>query len=182
MKSYLDSRTLITKEYETLRMPETLTAVTVFCLPAQKKVELDEVGKAINNIVSKQVFDGYEVEDKRVKVECGASGASQEFILGIMVGVSANISYDMLKAIFIWAKSKINLKQKKELTNIEDYIDTVKDIITKHFLPIKKLSVLEIQKTVTVVKAKLEDERGNKYEVELFPDGKIIKIKKITIA
>jgi len=160
--------------------PETLTAVTFFQLPAGTNIELDEVSMAIDEIISKYTFDGYEVDDKRMKFESGASGCGQEIIFGITIGISANISCDILKAIYSWAKNKIYQKEKKITSNLEDQIEAIKDIIIKYFSPTNELSILEINKTVTVIKARVEDNDGNKYQVELLPCGKIIKIKKIT--
>lgn len=178
MKSYLNRRLLVTKEYKNLTEPETLTTVTVFQLPTNQEVELDEVIGTIDDILSKHKFDGYEIEDNRTRFECGASGASQEIMFMIMVGISTNISYDILKAIFLWAKKKIYKKEERGKDNFEDYLDSTKDFIVKYFSPTKKLSILDVEKTVTVVKVRLKDDEKNKYYVELFPSGSIIKIKK----
>lgn len=182
MKSHIDRRTLVVKEYETLTLPETLVALAVFLLPSGEDVELDEVNIEIEKIISQFVFDGYTVDDKRTKFECGASACGQEIIFGIMIGIGGNTAHDILKMLSGWAKNKIYPTPQKAPENLESYMKNIKDIIDEYFLPTGSLSILEIRKTATAIKAKLVDSKTNKYEVELLPNGEVIKIKKLTAA
>ena len=178
MKNNFDRQILIIKEFEDLCKQDKPISVTVFNLSAGE-VDVDETASQIEEAININPIDGYEILEKRYKHQHGAGGASQEIILALMVGLGSNAMTEVIKFVWRWAKAKIYSNKESKPINIENHLQEIQNIISQYFSETKKIKFLEVNNEDDLIKAKIKDNKRNKYYVELHPDGEIIKIKKI---
>jgi hypothetical protein len=179
VKNYLDKRTITLKEFKGPFETE-LISVTLFEIPiVPVKTDLDEIITDVQKIIHSNKLDLYSLEDKRSYFEHGASMSGQEVIVSILGGLGANAASSVIQNIWEYAKIKIYKKSSAEIDEqTEQLLEYSKALIKKHFSPSTEVKIVSVSKKVTETVVLLSDSESNTYKTRLFPDGKIIEIKK----
>ena len=173
MYDYADKRTLLLREYGNLHNRNTLKRVTLLHVPPEE-VTADETPQTVLRLISEINTHSdehgslvhYEIEDKRLIHELGASGALQEVVVAIVTGAAGSASTILLQQVMAWCAGKYRKDNSPE-KRIDHATSGARDLVVRQFSPQGVLEILDTSSTEERSKVVIKDSQGTLYEVKI---------------
>jgi hypothetical protein len=167
MQTGIDSRSVVIKEYTDPFDKKTLRSITMFHLPPEEQVDLDDISQQIlselETLYNSELIiglSGHEIQDTRTRTEIGAGAFTQEIILSLIM----NVGYDGAKSLCLrfanWLRNKY-AKEDRTPVALSDDIESVKRTIQAYYDSQGELKVVEQLESIVFI-----DQEGIRYKAE----------------